>query len=340
MQRFPLPPNETERLAALARYCVLDTPAEPAFDRLVRLARALFDVPIALISLVDSDRQWFKARSGLDAEQTPRAVSFCGHAVAADELLVVPDAAADPRFSDNPLVTGGPFIRFYAGAPLRTRDGFALGTLCVIDRQPRAGLDPEQRQLLEDLAAIAVDELELRQLLAQTAHRALHDNLTGLPNRSLFENRLHHQLFQAQRDDRMLAVFLFDLDNFKDINDSQGHAAGDRLLVGMARRLEHAFRVADTIARWGGDEFTALVALDSEAELRGLIRRLGVALAEPSAIAPPVLCSIGVALYPAHGDSVAALLEAADEALYRAKQGGRHRCVVAGSGRLIELAAE
>src|SRR5690606_28994151 len=108
MKDLKVPPNEQERLAALACYRILDTPNEPEFDRLVRLARALFDVPIALISLVDSDRQWFKARSGLDAEQTPRAVSFCSHAVADDTVLVVLDAAADPRFRDNPLVTGEP----------------------------------------------------------------------------------------------------------------------------------------------------------------------------------------------------------------------------------------
>ncbi|HVY39523.1 MAG TPA: protein kinase [Polyangia bacterium] len=157
----PIPANEAARQAALDRAEVLDTPPEAAFDNLAKLAASICEVPIALVTFVDRDRQWFKARVGLMREQTPREHSFCGHAVAADDTLVVPDAHADDRFATNPLVVGDPRIRFYAGVPLRAADGAALGTLCVIDRVPRQ-LSPAQMQALDMLARQASTELRLR----------------------------------------------------------------------------------------------------------------------------------------------------------------------------------
>lgn len=162
MKTPPLPPNEAERLRALEQTRLLDTAAEDRFDRLTRIARRLFDVPIALITLVDHDRQWFKSCQGLTTPETPRAISFCGHAILHSELFVVNDAGEDERFRDNPLVTCEPHIRFYAGAPLHSDDGYRLGTLCVIDRKPRE-FDREQRMLLRDLAKNAEREISLRQ---------------------------------------------------------------------------------------------------------------------------------------------------------------------------------
>ncbi len=146
-----IPKDEAVRLSALHSTKLLDSPAEERFDRLTRIARQLFEVPIALVSLIDAERQWFKSRQGLNACETSRDVSFCGHAILGDSILEVPDATRDARFADNPLVTGPPDIRFYAGAPLRTRDGQRIGTLCIIDTRPRA-LDDAQRQSLRDLA--------------------------------------------------------------------------------------------------------------------------------------------------------------------------------------------
>jgi PAS domain S-box-containing protein len=160
------PLSEADRLAALQRYQILDTPQEPAFDRIVRLAALLLDVPIALISLIDADRQWFKARYGLDVPETPRAIAFCDHAIRGSSILVVPDAKLDPRFCDNPLVTGEMHVRFYAGAPLVTPDGFALGTICAIDRSPRH-LNQRDAAILAALADQIMHELEVRSALGE-----------------------------------------------------------------------------------------------------------------------------------------------------------------------------
>ena len=161
MQTPEIPANESDRLVALDRYKILDTLPEQVYDDLTQLAADICETPIALISLVDKDRQWFKSRVGVDATETPRDISFCGHAVAESAILNVPDASLDPRFADNPLVAQDPNIRFYAGVPLITDDNFALGTLCVIDRQPR-DLTEQQIRQLEALSRLVISQLELR----------------------------------------------------------------------------------------------------------------------------------------------------------------------------------
>ncbi|HVK70851.1 MAG TPA: GAF domain-containing sensor histidine kinase [Polyangium sp.] len=161
MKAAPLPGDEIERLAALSDAAILDTPPEPAFDDLTHLAASICGTPIALVSLIDRERQWFKARVGLDASETPREVAFCAHAILGQELFLVPDAYDDERFADNPLVTGAPNVRFYAGAPLATSDGHNVGTLCVIDHGPRQ-LDEAQRSALSALARQVAAQIDLR----------------------------------------------------------------------------------------------------------------------------------------------------------------------------------
>ncbi|MEZ5826373.1 MAG: diguanylate cyclase [Geminicoccaceae bacterium] len=193
---YPLPANEGDRLRRLQSYGVLDTAPEEAYDRVTRLIANLLKAPIALVSLTDERRQWFKSNIGAPVSEIPRHRSFCGHAVYGDRTLVVEDASMDERFADNPLVTGPLGIRFYAGAILRSRDGFKLGTLCALDSHCRK-LPPEQQSLLEDLAEIVSDELELR-LQAQRATEAeelLSDAYRTLPDGfALFdsEDRLTH----------------------------------------------------------------------------------------------------------------------------------------------------
>lgn len=194
----PLPQDdEARRLRALHSYAVLDTEAEQAYDDLTALAAQVLGVPVALVSLIDHDRQWFKSRVGLDVSETPRSQAFCDHAIRAQEVMVVPDAALDPRFADNPLVTGGPQIRFYAGAPLVNPEGQALGTLCIIDRQPRA-FGAHQCATLAMLARQVMAQLELRKRNAALSvaldslrhHTQLLDNLSRHVPGVIYQYRL------------------------------------------------------------------------------------------------------------------------------------------------------
>lgn len=160
----PVPGDETWRLAALHALPLLDTAPEADFDAIVRLGQALFGTQTCLVTLVDRDRQWFKARVGLNAAETPRSISFCGHVILQDDVFVVPDATHDERFHDNPLVTGPPHIRFYAGAPIRLPNGYTIGTVCLLDPAPRNGMTPDERARLADLAGLALAAISVRAL--------------------------------------------------------------------------------------------------------------------------------------------------------------------------------
>lgn len=447
----PIPHDETERLAELLRYAVLDTETEVAFDRIARVAQTVFGTPIALVSLVDQNRQWFKAEIGLGVSETPRSVSFCAHALTepGPGPMVIEDAADDLRFSDNPLVTGDPRIRFYAGAPITTPRGFNLGTLCVIDRKPRS-LSAEQRQLLSDLAAMVVNELELRQsrrvaeqraasfeqlvnvfnrlpqgvvlfdgqfrcvyaneamgeifalpakqllgwtpetanahvaLLSddpdqardvrpglrevtedgipsglftlarprrRTFRRSLHrladpdrpwlamwtdvtheddqlrqsqakaatDALTGLPNRRAADDYLKVMLGGSSP----VSIAIFDVDHFKRVNDTYGHGVGDEVLRQVASTLTSSARGGDFVARWGGEEFIAVVRAGADGA-RALAERVRSGVEQLSSPAGKVTLSAGVARIHAIDE-----VSRADERLYEAKRAGRN-CVVGG----------
>lgn len=167
----PIPKNEKKRIAVLWQYDVLDTVPEAMFDDLTELAASICDVPIAIISLVDEDRQWFKSKRGITVKETSRDISFCAHAILQKKLFIVPDATKDKRFKDNPLVTGKQKIRFYAGAPLLTAAGHALGTLCVLDRKPRQ-LRPAQKRAMQILARHVMAQLEMRRRIRELSGAA------------------------------------------------------------------------------------------------------------------------------------------------------------------------
>jgi diguanylate cyclase (GGDEF)-like protein len=258
--------NEDFRLNTLRSLNILDTPPEERFDRLTRMAKRIFNVPIAVVSLVDANRQWFKSCVGLSVRETSRDVSFCGHAILEDGILMVSDALADKRFYDNPLVINDPYIRFYAGCPLKAPNGSKLGTLCLIDVKPR-GLDDEERGLLLDLALMAEQEIF-------TAQLATMDDLTLLSNRRGFEALAQHALNFCKRTGKPASMLFFDLNDFKNINDTFGHSAGDQALVVFADVLRNTFRDSDVIGRLGGDEFVALLTDTTSAGSMDLLGRL------------------------------------------------------------------
>ncbi len=247
----PLPADEPARLLDLFSLGLLDRHPNECFDRVTRLASRMFDVPIALVSLVDENRQWFASRQGLGATETPRCDAFCAHAILDSEPLVIENAPNDPRFSENPLVVGDPFIRFYAGAPIRSPRGHRLGTLCIIDTEPRA-MDVDELRYLRDLADLV--ETEISQV-----GMANSDALTGLANRRGFIDAGTRMLALGQQRNEPVAILYADVDRLKPVNDNLGHAAGDALLQRASRVLESVVRTSDLAARVGGDEFAILL---------------------------------------------------------------------------------
>ncbi|MDR6959783.1 diguanylate cyclase (GGDEF)-like protein [Pseudomonas brassicacearum] len=310
------PDNEAVRLKNLHSLKLLDTAPEERFDRLTRLARRLFDVPIALVSLVDANRQWFKSSAGLDASETPREVSFCGHAILQDQILEICDAEQDERFHDNPLVTDKPGIRFYAGYPLGLADGSKLGTLCLLDTRPRT-LNDEERELLRDLARMAEQEMIAVQMASM-------DELTLLSNRRGFKMLAQHALGVCDRLSRPATLLFFDLNDFKSINDRFGHAEGDAALKAFADVLRIAFRESDVIGRLGGDEFVALLTGSSHVETSAIVGRLKEILDERNAMLHrgyDIHFSVGQIEYdPRQHSSIDNLLAEADAAMYAQKQ--------------------
>ena len=270
MKKPDIPQDEGVRLKALRSLDVLDTPSEERFDRLTRLAKRMFDVPIALVSLVDENRQWFKSCIGLNVSETPRDISFCGHAILDNEIFIIPDAIKDERFSDNPLVLNEPYIRFYAGCPLRYLDGSMLGTLCIIDTQPRV-LNEEDLDALKDLAELAEHELMAVQLATQ-------DELTNISNRRGFIKLAQHGLDICARHNISASLVFFDLNKFKSINDIFGHAEGDTALIAFSDHMKNTFRNSDVIGRLGGDEFAVLLTDTSLEPAEKTISRFRVSI--------------------------------------------------------------
>ncbi len=347
----PLPDNEDARLHAVNSVISLtsaigvDTAQQEVFDSIARLARDITETPMAAVALVEKDRLRLLAHPGLPAQETSRTVGFCSHAILTSELMEVPDALADARFRDNPLVLGPPFVRAYAGVPLVLPSGESLGALCVLDTVPRT-LSDAQKQALKTLAHSVVGEFELRRRVAeleveverrrmaeaQILQVATRDPLTRLPNRIALHERLAQHVRMAHRHGGMLAFLFIDLDRFKLINDTLGHDIGDAALVEVAERLTRTLRDSDTVARLGGDEFAVLLPeLGSADEAVQMAGKLLSALNDATHLKGHRLhlnASIGVAVYPAHGEGDAEgeqLMRNADLAMYQAKQSGSGR---------------
>lgn len=317
MKEPAIPSDEVERLTQLRSLAILDTPPEERFDRVTRMARRLFGVPIALVSLIDENRQWFKSCFGLDVSETDRRISFCGHAILNKGALVIEDATQDERFSDNPLVTGAPHIRFYAGQPLHTLSGQGLGTLCIIDNEARS-FGPEDLAMLSDLAGMVEREIMAVQL-------AISDELTRISNRRGFLALSKYSLDICKRQLFPATLVFFVLDKFKLVNDTHGHAEGDRLLKVFAQQMRESFRTSDLFARLGGDEFVALLTNVNSDAINDLIGRFDTALkARCAELALPytIEFSYGLVAYePLKHSSIEDMLHEADRAMYTRKRG-------------------
>jgi diguanylate cyclase (GGDEF)-like protein len=318
---YPVPADELQRLRELERYGIVDSPSDEHFERIVELASLIFAVPITAISLVEQDRQWFLCNLGLEASETPREQAFCAHAIAADGVMVVPDATADPRFRSNPLVTSPPHIRFYAGAPLHSSEGHNLGTLCVIDRQPRQITALQERQLAL-LAQMVMHEIELR----RQSHLC---PVTGLPTRQTFLTIGAHEIGRARRDHLSLSLLCFDIDNLRLVNNRWGHSAGDQLLQGVVGLLRGVMREEDYAARLGDGEFALLlVGLESHQalELAESVRQAVTALPGAHSHSDFQLhISGGLTTLASADRGIEDLLRRADQALSLAKTNGRNQ---------------
>ncbi|MFT3808674.1 MAG: sensor domain-containing diguanylate cyclase [Micropepsaceae bacterium] len=321
MPAAAIPENEAERLQALESCQITDTPADETYDRIVRIACATFGMPIGLVSLVDSERQWFKARIGIDDPETPREEPFCAHAILGSEVMVVDDAKEDDRFSDNPSVTCEDGIRFYAGAPLMLSNGHRVGTLCLADRVPRS-FDKQSHALLKDMAAIVVGELELRRVAAM-------DVLTGLMTRRMTDDIAHRELARARRLGQPLTLAMIDVDRFKSINDGFGHPAGDAVLRAIGPVCRRVLRASDHLGRYGGEEFLAILPNTGLTEAAGVLERVrqeveGLDVSELGG-RWRLSVSIGAAELEFTDIHASNVVARADAALYRAKTGGRNR---------------
>ncbi|MFM7675298.1 MAG: GGDEF domain-containing protein [Synechococcus sp.] len=321
MASTPLPPDERERLRDLERHDLHQAGDDPHLQRIVSLARSLFHTPIALISLVERDRQWFLARQGLEVRETPREQAFCGHTILGDEVLVVPDALQDERFAANPLVTGEPHIRFYAGAPLRSRDGHGLGSLCVIDREPHQP-SAEQIEQLQLLAELVMREIEWRRI----RH---HCPVTDLPQRSQLYRVGSKEFERAQRHGLPLSLLCIDLDNFRQINQNWGHPAGDQVLREVGQLCRSLMHEHDLVARFGDSEFALLLPEregDAAMALAETLRQGVAHLPGPfSGSGYQLQVSGGLSSRAGADSSFSDLLHRAERALQLAKTNGRNQ---------------
>lgn len=316
MKTPDLPHNEQERLSTLHSLTILDSAPDERFDRLTRIAIKLFDVPVALVSIVDENRQWFKSCQGLDITETPRNLSFCGHAILGDDAFVVEDTHEDPRFIDNPLLIGQKHVRFYAGYPIRYLDGSKLGTLCIKDVKPRQ-FSTEERELLKDLATIVEHQIQAIEL-------ATLDDLTGILNRRGFNLSAEKSLSICKRGGLPVALVFFDLNEFKPINDKFGHAEGDKALREFANQLDDVGRDSDIVARMGGDEFVILLVDAEQNAVDEVMNRFSKRIEASNnqrALAYDITFSYGIVLMDTDKhQSIADLLSEGDALMYKRKQ--------------------
>ena len=353
---------ERRRFEIVRSTGLLDTGPEQAYDDLVQLAACICQVPMSLVTLVDEHRLWLKARVGVPISEVPRNFSFCAYTIQQDDLFVIPDTLKDARYAANAAVTGNPFIRFYAGYPLSTSSGEKLGSLCVIDSEPRE-LSNSQQIALRVLGRQVMVQIELKQQL-QALHRAIErkrvaevelqasqrqleaanqrllqqsltDPLTSLDNRRAFEDALNSACYYSRRGNEPLSLIMLDIDCFKSFNDTYGHIQGDKVLRRVSSLLRACSRPSDRTARFGGEEFVIVLHQTTGEQALQLANRICDAVSSEIWDLRRITVSVGVATLDATTQTPSALVNAADQALYQAKGDGK-KCVRAFLPKYLE----
>ena len=338
-----IPKNEIARMRTLRDMRILETPLEERYERITRLAQLVLGVPISAFTLVDDARQWFKSIQGIAVAETARSVSFCAHVINGDDVMLVPDAKSDARFFDNPLVAGDPNIGFYAGCPVRAPNGMKVGVICAIDTRPR-DLTPDQIQALRDLSAILENELraanlsqshgELIEELDDAKRMALVDPLTRIWNRGGIYEIIKREWSKASRKQEPFAIVMGDIDHFKKVNDTHGHAVGDDVIRSAARKILTSIRTEDAVGRVGGEEFLIVLNGCAPEKLKEKVESIRHRMVESPTITDAGMLSITMSFGAASMDphfpiSIEALIKQADDALYSAKHAGRNRVEIA-----------
>lgn len=343
MIKAPTLACDSKRTEALRKLQLLDSPIEERFDRITRMGRKILDVPIVAFTLVDETRQTFKSVQGLQAGDVDRSVSICGHAIAGDDIFVVPDTLSDERFYDNPIVTGNPSIGFYAGCPVRSPEGEKIGMLCIMDHTARE-ITQDQIQGIRDI--VATVEAELRSTLMSKAHvqllqdlnsaerLALIDPLTRIWNRNGIVELIKKEWDNALEQDQSIGIIMADIDHFKKINDTYGHPVGDEVIKHVAETMVTCVGGNGYVGRVGGEEFLIIVSENPNGEpLLSVAERIHSLLASSPVHTKSghldITLSFGaVVSHPNPSQSHEEYISSADKALYRAKANGRNRVEV------------
>ena len=320
--------DESFRLSALRDLNICPSRNDERFNRIVRIAAAHFQMPICKISIIDHEKNWYKASIGTEEEECARATSICQYAIHSNKPLIVPDLSQDMRFSGLPQVVGGKKFRFYAGAPIILDNGARVGSLCLMDTVPHRHISHDDIQFLEDLSDIVSRELMQQRNSAQRVQEMIdYDPLTKLYSRMFIQTKLQLAIIQARKTNNQIAAICIDIDDFTHINDSRGHFFGDKFIQAIGERLAHMATPTLVPGRLSGDKFLMIVTeFTSQETLDNIVEVIFSELAQPLEIDEELFhpsCCLGVAIGPPKDGNAVTLQKYADWALHEAKANGK-----------------